>query len=169
MASQKITRAEYNQLLIEQTDKKKSEWATEINDIAPLIRTKDPNDMVDASAFGLSYRVKLLEDIGFFLNELVQEQTKIKQLKLEKFCLYSTGLYLDGTRPTGAIMNNPLIGISKLNASQRDLIISGDLADYEHTQEILTNTIEQLREYIKTIDSYMFAIKNRLEIFQILK
>ena len=153
--SQKITRSEYNQLLQKETDKKKSEWAEEIKDIAPLIRTKDPNDMIDASALGLSYRVKLLEDIGFFLNELVQEQTQMKKLKLEKFCLYATGLYPDGTRPTGAIMNNPLIGVSKLNSNQRDLIISGDLADYEHTQEILTNTIEQLREYIKTIDSFI--------------
>lgn len=167
--AQKISRAEYNQLLIEQTDKKKAEWAEEIKDIAPLIRTKDPNDMTEASALGLSYRVKLLEDIGFFLNELVQEQTIMKKLKLEKFCLYATGLYPDGTRPTGAILSNPLIGVSKLNGSQRDLIISGDLAEYEHTQEILTNTIEQLREYIKTIDSFMFAIKNRIEIFQILK
>ena len=91
--SQKITRSEYNQLLQKETDKKKSEWAEEIKDIAPLIRTKDPNDMIDASALGLSYRVKLLEDIRFFLNELVQEQTQMKKLKLEKFCLVSMVFY----------------------------------------------------------------------------
>lgn len=165
----KISRSQYNELLVEQTDKKKTEWAEEIKGIAPLIRTNDPNDMTEASALGLSYRVQLLEDIGFFLSELVSEQKIIKQLKRDKFCLYATGLNIDGTRPTGSIMNNPLIGISKLNGSQRDMIISGDIAEYEHSQEILTNTIDQLREYVKTIDSFMFAIKNRLEIFQILK
>jgi hypothetical protein len=166
----KISREEYNKLLIEETSNKKTEWGKTIReDVIPLIRTKDPNDMTDAQALGLSYRVTLLEEVGFFLNDLAETQRTMKKLKADRFCLYSTGLLPDGTRPTGNIINHPLVGNTRLSSSQKEMVISGDLADYEHTEEILKGTIEQLREYIKTIDNAMFAIKNRLEIFQILK
>lgn len=163
------TKADYNKVLTEETDNKKKEWAENIKDLAPMIRSKNVHDMTEASALGLSYRVMILEEISYFLTELAQEQRGIKELKRDRFILYSTGLLPDGTRPTGNILNHPLIGNTRITGSQKEMVISGDLADFEHTIEILTQTVEMFREYVKTIDSYMFAIKNRLEILAILK
>lgn len=163
------TKTDYNAELKTITETKRNEWSENIKDLSPLIRSKDPHNMADAQALALSYRTMLLDDMNYFLSELVDEQKIVKELKRDKFILYSTGLLPNGTRPTGAIANHPIIGNSKISGGQKEMIISGDLSDYELTQEILTQIIEYLRECIKTIDQYMYAIKNRLDLFNIFK
>jgi hypothetical protein len=163
------TKADYNKELGKIAEEKKKEWATNLKDLSPLIRSKQPHDMTDASALALSYRTMILEEISYFLNELASEQKIIKELKRDKFILYSTGLLPDGTRPTGNILNHPIIGNAKISGGQKDMIISGDLSDYEHTLDILGQTVDYLRECIKTIDQYMYSIKNRIELFAIFK
>lgn len=159
----------YNENLKKILEEKKAEWAENIKDLSPLIRSKDPHDMTDAQALALSYRTMILEEISLWLGELATEQKIIKELKRDKFILYTTGLLPDGTRPSGNIANHPIIGNSKVSGGQKEMIISGDLSDYEYTQEILTQTIEFLRENIKTIDQYMYSIKNRLDLFSMFK
>ena len=163
------TKADYNIKLSEIVEGKKAEWAGNLKDLSPLIRSKQPHDMTDASALALSYRTMILEEISYFLNELASEQKTMKELKRDKFILYTTGLLPDGTRPTGNISNHPLIGNSKISGGQKDMVISGDLADFEHTTDILGQTVDFLRECIKTIDQYMYSIKNRIELFAIFK
>ncbi len=163
------TKADYNNELKVIVEEKKSEWAQNLKDLSPLIRSKNPHDMTDASALALSYRTMILEEVSYFLNELASEQKIVKELRRDKFILYTTGLLPDGTRPTGNILNHPLLGNSKISGGQKDMVISGDLADYEHTAEILGQTVDFLRECIKTIDQYMYSIKNRLELFAIFK
>lgn len=163
------TKADYNTELVNITDEKKKEWATNLKDLSPLIRSKQPHDMTDASALALSYRTMILEEISYFLRELAQEQKTLKELKRDKFILYTTGLLPNGTRPTGNILNHPLIGNSKISGSQKEMVISGDLSDYEYTADILGQTVDYLRECIKTIDQYMYSIKNRIELFGIFK
>lgn len=163
------TKADYNNELKVIVEEKKAEWAQNLKDLSPLIRSKNPHDMTDASALALSYRTMILEEISYFLNELASEQKIVKELRRDKFILYTTGLLPDGTRPTGNILNHPLLGNSKISGGQKDMVISGDLADYEHTAEILGQTVDFLRECIKTIDQYMYSIKNRLELFAIFK
>lgn len=163
------TKAEYNISVKTIVEEKKSEWAENIKDLSPLIRSKDPHDMTDAQALALSYRTMILEELSYWLSELANEQKIIKELKRDKFILYSTGLLPDGTRPTGNLMNNPIIGNSKITSGQKEMIISGDLSDYEHTLDILTQAIDFFRECIKTIDQYMYSIKNRLDLFTMFK
>lgn len=163
------TKAKYNEKLSKITEEKKKEWAENLKELSPLIRSKQPHDMTDAQALALSYRTMILEEMNYFLNELANEQKIIKELKRDRFILYTTGLLPDGTRPTGNIMNHPLIGNSKISNSQKEMVISGDLSDYELTVSILGNTVDHLREFVKTIDSYLYAIKNRIELFNIFK
>ena len=125
--------------------------------------------MTDAQALALSYRTMMLEEISYFLGELVEEQKIVKELKRDKFIFYSTGLLPDGSRPKGNMANHPIVGNSKITGPQKELIISGDLSNYWHTEQILIQTIEMLREHVKTIDQYMYAIKNRIELFNIFK
>lgn len=163
------TKSEYNLKLKDIIEEKKTEWASNIKDLSPLIRSKNPHDMTDASALALSYRTMILEEISYFLGELVSEQKVLKEIKRDRFILYTTGLLPDGTRPTGNILNHPIIGNSKITGPQKEMIMSGDHADFEYTIETLSNMIEFLRECIKTIDQYMYSIKNRLELFAIFK
>jgi hypothetical protein len=163
------TKGDYNIKLSKIVEEKKAEWAENLKDLSPLIRTKNPHDMTDAQALALSYRTMILEEISYFLTELASEQKVIKEMKRDKMILYSTGLLPDGTRPTGNLANHPIIGNTRISNGQKEIIISGDLADFEHTQEILIQVVEFLRECIKTIDQYMYSIKNRLDLFAIFK
>lgn len=163
------TKGDYNIKLSKIAEEKKAEWAENLKDLSPLIRTKNPHDMTDAQALALSYRTMILEEISYFLTELASEQKIIKEMKRDKMILYSTGLLPDGTRPTGNLANHPIIGNTRISNGQKEIIISGDLADFEHTQEILIQVVEFLRECIKTIDQYMYSIKNRLDLFAIFK
>lgn len=142
----------YNNTLSDIVDKIKGDWVKNIKDLAPLIRSKDMHDMTDAQALALSYRTMLLEEISIWLSELVNEQKIVKELRRDKFIFYSTGLLPDGTRPKGNQANHPIVGNPKINGPQKETIISGDLSDYWHTEQILIQTIEVLREHIKTID-----------------
>jgi hypothetical protein len=161
-------KAQYNEKLLEIVEDKKKEWAENIKDLAPLLRSK-PEDMTDANALALSYRVMLLEELSYFMNELARENKILKEMRSEKFIYYTTGLMPDGTRPTGAAAQHPLLGNQRLSSGNKDLIISGDLSDFEHTYEILSQMIEFLRECVKTIDQTLYAIKNRLDLFNYLR
>ena len=163
------SKEKYNEELAKIVDNKKAEWADNIKSLSPLIRSKDPHDMTDAQAMALSYRTMLLEEINYFLAELIGEQKIMKELKRDKFILYTTGLLPDGNKPQGNVARHPIIGHAKVSGAQKEMIISGDLSDFEQTSDILQNTIDYLRECIKTIDQYMYAIKNRLELFVIFK
>jgi len=163
----------YNDSLKEIIEDKKKEWFENVKDLMPYIRSKDPHDMTDAQAMALSYRTMLLEEISYFVGELSNEQKVLKELKRDRFILYTSGMVLDKegnyVRVTGNIASHPMIGHSKVSGSQKEMIISGDLSEYELTQEILIQMIEYLRENIKTIDSYMYSIKNRLDLFNMFK
>ncbi len=166
-------KTKYNDSLKVIVEEKKTEWAENVKDLSPLIRSKDPHDMVDAQALALSYRTLILEEISYFVGELAGEQEIIKRLKRDKFIMYTTGMIMDDNgnfvRPTGNLAAHPIIGHSKVSGTQKEMVISGDLSDFEHTQQILTQMIEFLRECIKTIDQYMYAIKNRLDLFSYFK
>lgn len=157
----------YNEVLKEEVEKKKEEWSKNLKDLSPLIRSKSPHDMGEAQALALSYRTMILDEISYFLSELAEEQKLIKELRKEQFCIYKTGLHTDGTRPKN--LKNPLIGNQKIHGNKIEMIMSGDLSVYEYTIQILVDVIEHLREHVKTIDQYMYAIKNRLELFSVFK
>lgn len=160
---------QYNIKLKKIVEDKKKEWSTNIKDLSPLIRSKDPHDMNDAQALALSYRTMILDEISYFLSELVEEQKNMKVLKRDKFIFYTTGLLPDGSRPKNRMATHPIVNNTKITGPQKELIIGGDLSDYWHTEKILSDVIDELREHIKTIDQYMYAIKNRIELFNIFK
>lgn len=162
------TKKEYNENLKHIIETKRDEWSEKLKDISPLIRSKNIHDMTDAQALALSYRTMLLDEIGFFVSELAEEQRFLKEYKRDRLCLYKTGLLPDGSRPKN-MSKNPLIGNQKLTGGQFESVISGDLSDFEYTSEVLISVIEHLRENVKTIDQYMYAIKNRLELFAAFK
>lgn len=166
---EKLTKEEYNVQLSKVIEDDQSKWKSEIKSIIKLVRSKEPNDMIDGQALGLSYRMQLLEKNHVYLSMLLKEQKHYKKLKAKRIAVHLTGHQLDGTRCSAQELRNPLISHQKISNAQRELVISGELADFEEAINMLENAIDFNNEVIKTIDSYMFMVKNRLELFNIFK
>lgn len=159
--------AQYNKELDKIIHDKKTEWTTNVKDITPLLRSQ-ASDMVDANALALSYRAMLMDEMSYFLSLMAQHDKELKQLKKDKFIFYATGMLPDGTRPSGKDMHHPLLG-KKLTKTEYDTVISGDLNEQEYTIQVIGDMIDFIKEIIKTIDQILYAIKNRLDLFNYLK
>jgi len=158
---------QYNDKLVEVITQKSSEWAKNIKDIMPLLRSA-PENMTDANALALSYRTMLLEEVSYFTGLMAEHERDIRELKRDKFIFYATGTLPDGTQAKGKTALHPLIN-KKLSKGEIDIVLLGDLSEQEMTLQVLSDVVAQLKEYIKTIDSILFSIKNRLELFNYLK
>jgi hypothetical protein len=123
-----MSRINYNNELLNIIEEKRTEWASNIKDVSPLIRSKNPHDMTDAQALVMSYRTMILEEISYFLGELAKEQKELKKMRKNRFILYTTGLLPNGERPTPQMMKNPAVGNSKISGSYRELIMAGDFS-----------------------------------------
>lgn len=156
----------YNIALKKEIDLKRSEWIDNLKSLSPLLRNS-PELMTDANALALSYRAMLLDEIGYFSNMFAETDKEMRVLKRDKFVFYSTGFLPDGTKPKSGL-NNPMIG-KKMNKSEYDILISGDLSEAEYTLQQLNDVVSFLKESVKTIDQVLYGIKNRLELFNYLK
>lgn len=167
--NEKITKEEFNDKLSEEIQKEQKHWQKEFKSIIKLIRSKEPEDMIEGNALALSYRMIILDQNQTYFSLLAREQKILKQLKSKRTCVYVTGRNLDGSQLSAKEVRNPLIAHQKLSGYQRDQVIAGELADYEECSDILNNAISYNTELIKTIDSYMYMIKNKLELFNLFK
>lgn len=164
-----MTKEEYNISLEKIVETEQKQWQKDIKGIIKLVRSKEPDDMIEGQALGLSYRMQLLEKNQEYLSMLVKEEKVIKQLRSKRFCVYLTGRTINGENLSAAELRNPMIANQKMSNNNRELVISGELADFEQAISILENALDFNREVIKTIDSYMFMVKNRLELFNLFK
>lgn len=155
----------YNQELEKIIAEKRQEWLENVKSLAPLMRTA-PEHMTDAQALAISYRSILLDELGYFYNLFSRHDKELKELKRDKFIYYATGLLPDGTRPKAAA--HPLLG-RKMTKTEYDTVISGDLREQEYTLQIVNDMVDFLKETIRSIDQTLYAVKNRIELFNYLK
>lgn len=158
---------EYNTKLLDVIGQKNGEWSKNIKDIMPLLRSA-PENMTDANALALSYRTMLLEEISYFTSLMAEHERDLRELKRDRFIYYASGTLPDGSQVKGKAALHPLIQ-KKLSKGEIDIVLLGDLSEQEMTLQLLSDVVAQLKEYIKTIDSILFSIKNRLELFNYLK
>lgn len=163
------SKADYNIKLENLIKEEEIGWQKKIKTIIKLVRSKEPEDMIEGQALGLSYRMELLEKNQYYLGLLVKEEKIYKKLKTKRICIYLTGRQMDGSGISAIDIRNPLIAHQKISNNQRDYVISGELVDFEECIEMIKNTLSFNTEVIKTIDNYMFMVKNRLELFNLFK
>lgn len=163
------SKEEFNKKLETIVEAEQKGWQKNIKDMIKLVRSKDPEDMLEGQALAISYRMTLVEKNHYYLSLLAKEEKIYKRLKAKRTCIYLTGRQLDGSAVSAADVRNPLIANQKISGSQRDLVISGELADFEESMQIIENALSFNQEVIKTIDSYQYMVKNRLDLFNILK
>lgn len=142
---------EANDRMEEFFNEKKNEWN---NAVEPLFKVLSinindstfHNSIIESQALALSYKQMLNDQISYFLNKRSKEMTKIKRLKQDKFMFYATGFGL------------------KTNLSEKTIMIEAHLSEYERTIEIIDIHIDFLRETSKNIESFLYSIKNMIEL-----
>jgi len=134
---------------------KRSEWSKNIDPIFEILK-KDFNqvgyqNIIDAQATALSYRMIINEQISLFLNKRSKEEVKIKRLKQDKFLYFAMGFGL------------------KTTLGEKTLLIDGHIGENDRAIQIIEIHIEFLRNCSKNLESFGYTVKNIIELMNYLK
>lgn len=94
-----------------------------------------------------SERQRLIERIHYYLSTLSKYTTKYKKKKAELFIKYTQGSDL----------------LLK-TASEKSIMMDSDLSQMKEKIDNLEFQIEFLKETVKTVDSIIYGIKNRIDL-----
>jgi|LauGreDrversion4_2_1035121.scaffolds.fasta_scaffold191602_3 hypothetical protein len=137
-------------------DEKREGWNTSVE---PLFSTlnidlSNPNNsykIFEAQATALTFRQKINEEITSFLIRRGKEDSKLRSLKHEKLVFYA--------------VSSPLKATSQ---SDKSVLIEGHIAENQRGIQIIESYIDFLRETNKTLESFQYSIKNRIELMNYL-
>lgn len=163
-----MTPAEYAESLIVLLDKKKEEWNKTLPSLFKRLRN-DPEELGDIQSELLSYRHMLAEESSMIGVKVSKHAKRLRLARRDKFIFYSTGVMPDGSRPNGRDASRELLVAGlKTTKGEKDLIIAGDLTDFEFAMEIMEGHQTFIRECMKSVDHALYAVKNRIELLNIL-
>lgn len=136
---------------------KRKEWNTSIEPLFKVISMSDltnpsnAKSLLDSQGLALSYKQQINEQINYFLTRRSREESKIKKLRQDKFIFYATGF-----------------GI-KTSLGEKSILIDGHIAENERTIQLIEAHIDFLRDTIKNLEGFGYAIKNMIELMNYLK
>lgn len=157
---------EFNANLETMIDEKTQEWAERLRDLFPRLKG-GPESIVDIQAEALSYRQMLSEEISFWGKQYSNEQKRLKKLRKERFLYYSTGQLPEGAKRPALFVDSPMVQL-KTTKGEKDLVIAGDLSEYERSADLYQNIIDYLGECRKNIDHCLYGVRNRIELLKVL-
>jgi hypothetical protein len=129
-------------------EKQRASWNRKLDPLYDKLK-QNPDNLLDLQATVLSYRQMLTEEIAMFMNKLSRDIVLIKNAKSDRFMFYSTGFGL------------------KTNLQEKKLLIDSELAELEHKKQILETHLEFLKEAKVMCDNLGWAVKNRIEIYNL--
>lgn len=132
--------------LDEYLSKQREDWTGKIKDLAHDLKLG--NNLEEVSAFTLSYRQVLVEQLATMGNKIRSQKTVIDKKYKDKWIEYYSFDY-------------------KLTDKQREKFVEADIADDTHILELLQTQKSFIEGSVKTLDNMGFAIKNRLDISKI--
>jgi molybdopterin converting factor small subunit len=106
--------------------------------------------IVDTQAEVLTLRQEINDNIGVYSQRLAKSKSENALLSQQQFLLYSTNFGL------------------KTNLGEKKLLIEGHLRENDRYCNLLEIHIEFLRETLKTLESYQYAIKNVISLIEYL-
>lgn len=164
---EKMTPEKYAVLLNKEFEDRKKQWNAELPPLFSRLKA-DPEELPDLQADLLSKRHMLTDELAFLNSQIAKQNKRLRKQRRDKYVFYSTGVMPDGTRPNGRVAARDIM-ISQLKTSkgEKDLVIAGDLTDYELAAEILESHVSFLRDCLKSIDHALYAIKNRIDLLNI--
>lgn len=119
------------------------EWTSKIRSLTDDLKLG--NNLEEVSAFTLSYRQILVENLATMINKIRSQKTVVDGKYKEKWMEYYSFDY-------------------KITDKQREKFVEADIADDTHILELLQTQKSFFEGSIKTLDNMGFAIKNRLDI-----
>jgi len=129
--------------LDEYLSKQRDEWTQKIKQLTSDLKLG--NNLEEVSAYTLSYRQILVEQLATMGNKIRSQKSVIDKKYKEKWMEYYSFDY-------------------KLTDRQREKFVEADIADDTHILEILQTQKSFIEGSVKTLDNMGFAIKNRLDI-----
>jgi len=125
---------------------KQKSWNIIIENLSRKI-TCELKKTIDLSAEATSQRQLLIDERTNWLYKMYKDLPKLKQMRKKHFEWYST--------------KYPI----KLNGTEKTKLIEADMAYYEAKMEYIQNYINFLTESIKSVDQILYAVKNKIDLY----
>ena len=132
--------------LDEYLGKQRIDWTDKIKQLT--INLKKGIELEEVSAYTLSYRQILVEQLASMSNKMRAQKTTVDQKYKQKWIEYYQYDY-------------------KLTDKQRERFLEADLADDRQLLNLLETQKSFIEASVKTLDNMGFAIKNRLDMSRI--
>lgn len=129
--------------LDEYLSNQRMEWTSKIKGLTNDLKLG--NNLEEVSAYTLSYRQILVEQLATMGNKIRSQKSVVEKKYKEKWMEYYSFDY-------------------KLTDKQRERFVEADIADDNSILELLLMQKSFIEGSVKTLDNMGFAIKNRLDI-----
>jgi predicted metal-dependent hydrolase len=132
--------------LDEYLGKQRIDWTDKIKELT--VNLKKGIELEEVSAYTLSYRQILVEQLASMSNKMRAQKGTVDQKYKQKWIEYYQYDY-------------------KLTDKQREKFLEADLADDKQLYDLLETQKSFIEASVKTLDNMGFAIKNRLDMSRI--
>ena len=129
--------------LDEYLGKQRIDWTDKIKELT--VNLKKGIELEEVSAYTLSYRQILVEQLASMSNKMRAQKGAVDQKYKQKWIEYYQYDY-------------------KLTDKQRERFLEADLADDKQLYDLLETQKSFIEASVKTLDNMGFAIKNRLDM-----
>lgn len=150
------TTKEGNDRMVDFFKAEREKIAKEISPIYDCLRLdfiENPRNgqrLLESQAESLSIRQRLHDQINMYLSRRGKNSVILKNLSRDKFMLYATGF-----------------GI-KTSMGEKKVLIEAHIAENQRTIEIIESHVDYLRNCIKNLENYSYAIKNMIDLLNYL-
>jgi hypothetical protein len=134
---------------------KRAEWNKNVEPLftSLTVDLSNPSNfkvILESQSIALSFKQAINENINYFLNKRSRETTKIKKLRQDKFIFYATNF-----------------GV-KTNMGEKAILIDAHIAENDRCLELIESYITFLRDTVKNLESFGYALKNMTELLNYL-
>ena len=125
-------------------------WKIKVDDLTRRIREDKLMDVVDIQAEAISHRQDIVEEVRKYSVIIYKSVQKMKGLQKSRFEFYATSYQV------------------KTNGTEKLKLIEADLSEYQCFIDELDEHVTFLRETSKNFDNINYAVKNKIELANIL-
>lgn len=135
---------ETNAKLEQSFKEERDSWNQKISDLVDKL--KDNSKLAEAMAYGLSYRQMIVEKSIQYKQILAKKNSVWDKAKCDRYRQYMVE------------------GDLKLTGSEKNDFVNADLTSLKYQISLLQTQIEYFQETIQVLNSFQFAVKNKIQI-----
>ena len=135
---------EQNLKLESELAKERGEWNTKVTELVNML--KDNKKLSEAQVFQLSYRQQVQERLAIYRILMEKKQGELDTQSTARFREYTLSYDI------------------KLNGTEKNSFVNADCFALKQQVNMLRAQIQYFEECVKTLDSFGFAVRNKIEI-----